>query len=293
MTYKLRRNKPPAKQLQRILQRQTRRALGCLTQEGANEPARIEAIHNARRCLKRGRSLLYLLRRAEPYICQVENQALRDAGRLLSPLRDRDATREAINIICVDASPAQAQRCRGMQSLLLELHTQRTALRDVKDAQIIRLAAEALEIIVARQTMLRLKKIGNRDLAKRITAAALEFNHAYEVALAQPLAANLHAWRKKTRQLVDVNQICAGRLHIPSEAHRELLTAIIRALGQHQDLLLLETWLRSEPSFHAASAQGQEILQWLADLRQMRRLEAFSAMADAPDAAWETPAKRH
>ena len=70
---------------------------------------------------------------------------MRDAARLLAPLRDRDATREAINIICTDASPIHSERCRAMQSMLLGLHTQRTALRDVKDAQIIRLASEALE----------------------------------------------------------------------------------------------------------------------------------------------------
>ena len=247
-------------------------ALACLNKEARDEPERIEAIHSARRCLKRGRSLLYLIRCAEPYIYRVENQSLRDTGRLLAPLRDRDATREAINIICADALPIHSERCRAMQSLLLELHTQRTALRDVKDAQIIGLARESLENITARQTTLKLGKLGDRELAKRIRDATHELIQAHELALDNPVAENLHAWRKTTRRLTDVSQLCAERLHIPAEEYRESLDAIIRALGQHQDLLVLETWLRSEPSFQATSAEGQTILRWLGELREIRRL---------------------
>ncbi|MCE0484061.1 MAG: CHAD domain-containing protein [Methylacidiphilales bacterium] len=78
---------------------------------------RIEAIHNARKCCKRIRALLRLLKPAMPDFCRRENKDYRDLARPLSSLRDRDARKECFNKL-VELDPAGPRHYRPVRSLL-------------------------------------------------------------------------------------------------------------------------------------------------------------------------------
>ncbi|WP_279479274.1 CHAD domain-containing protein [Aureimonas sp. SK2] len=61
------------------------------------EDNRHEAVHEARKRLKKLRGLVRLLRAAEPNFAAAENARYRDAGRTLSGVRDRTALIEALD----------------------------------------------------------------------------------------------------------------------------------------------------------------------------------------------------
>ena len=81
MAYKFKTHKSLDEQARRIREDQTRAALTTL--DGwEQQPA--EAVHRARQIFKRCRSLLQLIRDADPYVFAVENRFFRSAGQSCS-----------------------------------------------------------------------------------------------------------------------------------------------------------------------------------------------------------------
>lgn len=74
--------------IRRILSEQLSRAVEVLSQPGDSLE---RAVHEARRCIKRARSVLRLVKFAIPKTYTRENSRLRDVGRSLSELRDSHA----------------------------------------------------------------------------------------------------------------------------------------------------------------------------------------------------------
>ena len=89
MAPRLRRSESGVAGVQRMLRRETKRAVRAM---GSGHPPRGEAIHDARKRLKKARAALRLARAAltkDEY--RWENSALRDAARPLSDVRDAQA----------------------------------------------------------------------------------------------------------------------------------------------------------------------------------------------------------
>src|SRR4051812_6393354 len=91
--YRFGRGENPREAVRRILSEQLNRALEVLSRPGDTLE---EAVHEARRCIKRTRSVLRLVRFAIPETYARENRRLRDVGRSLSALRDSHALVETL-----------------------------------------------------------------------------------------------------------------------------------------------------------------------------------------------------
>src|SRR5579862_9144980 len=96
MPYRLDSRESVEQGLRRCARDQLDSAIADLTEGVREDP--VEAVHSARKALKKERSLLRLFRGAlEPAERQRENDALRHAARLLSAARDAEVTIQALD----------------------------------------------------------------------------------------------------------------------------------------------------------------------------------------------------
>jgi len=153
-----------------------------------------EAVHSARKDMKKLRALLRLVRgETGNEVYRRESSAFRDAGRELSGVRDAD-----VMIATLDSLELSAQEVGSLRQAL-EAHKLRTAAGGREQA-----AAGAVEIIEAARGrvlgwpletdgfgafsagLLRIYRQGRRNMA---------------TARKEPTAETLHEWRKRTKDL--------------------------------------------------------------------------------------------
>ena len=95
--------------IRRILSEQLTQAVEVLS---GDRDSLEKAVHEARRSLKRARSLLRLVRFAIPNTYARENQRLRDVGRSLSELRDAHALAQTLDDLERSRNGGQADESR-------------------------------------------------------------------------------------------------------------------------------------------------------------------------------------
>ena len=79
------------------------------------------AVHEARKAMKRARALLRLARGAiGKKGFAAEDAVIRDAGRLLAPLRDARVTLDTIEAIASGSCPRLAERLEARHQILIE-----------------------------------------------------------------------------------------------------------------------------------------------------------------------------
>jgi CHAD domain-containing protein len=170
-----------------------------LTEGVKDDP--VVAVHTARKALKKERSLLRLgtgsFDRAER---SRRNDALREAGRRLSGVRDADVMIEALDEI------SQTFAGQLPQQTFTAIRANLAAVRDVTRA---RLADSGLTAEVARSLRSIRPAIGESQLRREgwsaIDAGLLRSYRRGRQALGragrEPTAENLHEWRKRVKDL--------------------------------------------------------------------------------------------
>lgn len=103
MKYRIRPRKPLAAEVARIADAQYARAIDILQRQ---PDGRYEAVHEARKCFKRLRGLLRLIRPAAPKFAKRENARIRDIARTLSAERDAAALVEAMDRLLLSQGTA-------------------------------------------------------------------------------------------------------------------------------------------------------------------------------------------
>jgi len=114
MAYKLKLRESLESGVRRILAEQCERAASGL----ACQSDAVTAVHDARKCIKRSRALLRLVRPAiGDAVWKDHDAALRDVGRGLSAIRDRDVLRQTVEKLKSGATPTlkKALAVIGMQ----------------------------------------------------------------------------------------------------------------------------------------------------------------------------------
>jgi CHAD domain-containing protein len=239
------------------------------------EPLEDRGIHQARRALKKARAALRLLRPAwgdERY--RIENQALRDAGRCLSPSRDARAVLDGFEKLSrrLDADDAlQPVFSRMHDRLERELRVARRMMRRPSDP-----LERCIDLLEAHRIRHRVAGSGT---TKRIAAdpdAPLDaLRRLYRDARRALGRADrrrhagaedaLHEWRKQVKYLL--NAVEEMRPHLGPRADKliERTDAIADDLGDEHDLAVL-----SERITSAAIAADADSID--PGMRALRRL---------------------
>lgn len=203
------------------------------------------AIHEARKGLKRCRTLLRLLRRA---LGRDEAQALggklRDLGRLLSPYRDRHMLSEAVARLAdkTAASPF-AEALGPVRSALSE----QDLLQPIPE-EILRTLLPVLRSVAA-VLETRLRELDEAELRSSLRAGLRRLfrrgRRAFRLAYREPTDAHFHEWRKRVKDVYYVG--CLLHLSRPQKLAPwvDALDQLSDDLGDEHDLGILANVLQA------------------------------------------------
>jgi len=205
-----------------------------------------EAVHNARKALKRLRALLRSLRVAFPKkLFRAENRHIAATCRRISPLRDVHVQLRTLGKLKAAASPAgdhiRRQLLRQQSSFIRRIPALRKTVRALLD--------------VSRQSLASwpLRKATAEDLASGLKRIYKQGREAFKTARKSPTPGHLHAWRKKTKSLgyglEMIKNLGSGELSKMIRSS-DILT---EALGDDQDLFMVLRALDKEHRSNPAS----------------------------------------
>ncbi|MGN6870809.1 MAG: CHAD domain-containing protein [Solirubrobacteraceae bacterium] len=199
MAYRLHPGEAVPDGLRRCAREQLDRAIEELSYRVADDP--IEAVHEARKSLKKARSLLRLGRGTlAPDERRRDNDALRDAGRKLSAARDAE--------VMLEATDELAERFAGQvpqasfDAIRRHLVAERDpARRRVLESGLTGQVAEELKAVRGRIDDWTLRRDGWKAVEPGLQRSYARGRAALEQARSRPTATNLHEWRKRTKDL--------------------------------------------------------------------------------------------
>jgi len=235
-SYRLREGESLGEGARRIAAGRAEKAVERLRAIGTGDLAAAEAIHGARKDLKKLRTLLRLLRGELPKkVYAAEARRYREAGRLLSPLRDAEVKLKTLTALIGEPGlPAGAA-----ESWRLILERDREAAGDTAPDRAVE--AEAIALIEAGR-----KGIEGWEVRDSWKAIGSGLERAYRSGRHQMRAARRaeddeiwHEWRKRAKDLWYAYLLLADlwpEVLEPTakEAHR-----LSELLGDHHDLALL------------------------------------------------------
>jgi CHAD domain-containing protein len=213
-----------------------------------------EAVHDARKALKRLRALLRSMRASLPKeFFRKENRRIAATGRAVSPLRDVHVQLRALGKLKAAANPAGArvlrQLLRRQSFFLRRIPRVRKTVRAKLDAFRQSLAAAPL------------RKASAEDLAAGLKRIYQQGRAAFKAARQSPTPVLLHEWRKKAKSLGYGLELI--RSLGPDKLSRMIRCsdALTEALGDNHDLFMvwsaLERQLKSHPDSDFGPLAGQ------------------------------------
>jgi CHAD domain-containing protein len=239
MAFALRRDEPPAPGVQRLAAKQLTKAVAELEERDGQDLRAV--VHGVRKRSKRVRAAARLVRPAIGKDFKRTNVAVRDAARLLSPIRDAHAL-----VATFDALVAGTPEGWPRQDLLpvrLGL-TGRAADADDRAASH---DAEIEQAVDGFRTALRVVegwRLADEGVADGLDATFRRGRQAFGAALASPSAETFHEWRKATKQVWHQTQLFepAAPSTLTRQAHA--FHHLADALGDAHDLAVLAGLLR-------------------------------------------------
>lgn len=246
---------------------------GAVTQLAHAEGDPVEAIHEARKHLKKARALLRLVRPGLPgSVYRSENAALRDAGSALSEARDADVLVETVDKL--------AERFAGRLPAgdFAQLRAALAASRPLAAAAPAREAVlEALRAAAARVEDWPLERCDWETVVAGIATAYARGRTGFAVARRKPTAVNLHAWRKRAKDLWYHERLLTPVWPSVLAAHGEEVHVLTELLGDDHDLAVLQERLEGGVALPpAADADRAAILALLEERRAELRADATS-----------------
>jgi hypothetical protein len=186
--------------VRRILGEQLDKAQYQLTENFSYEPA--AAIHDARKRLKKARSVLRLVRKAmDKDTYKYEKNTLRDTGRLLAPARDGEAYRETLADLTEHyASVLEDDAFAVLEEALMDHHL--TLLRRLIDSdETMASVLNNLKDSRLRLKYLQLDKTRWDALHKGLRKIYRQGHERMQTAYEEVSDSAFHEWRKRVKDL--------------------------------------------------------------------------------------------
>ncbi len=225
------------------------------------------AVHAARKDLKRARATLRLMRYSiSDSFYHKANRQLRDAGRLLRPVRDVSSLLRALATIVkpTDNSGLRGY-AKGVRHKLREFHrsalgrlTQRVCRSNANKVRNVNREALVLPI---RQSEMLCTRRGLTKSYKKGREAFARAQHAPSISL-------LHEWRKQTKYLMNELKLTQTLMHPGLKKVRRRAREVSSTLGDDHDLALLRQKLREWD--RANSAASRQRLERRIEMRRQK-----------------------
>lgn len=244
----------------------------------SGEVATEEAIHGARKDLKKLRTLLRLLRDELPKkVYAKEARRYREAGRLLSPLRDAEVKLRTLEALAAEGAELPPEAVESWRQIL------ERDLKATGDSRSDRAAeAEAIQLIEAGRAGIEGWEVRDswKAIGPGIERAYRRGRLRMRAAQKQANEEAWHEWRKRAKDLWYAHLLVAGAWPQVLEPFAEEAHRLSELLGDHHDLALLRADLNQRrfgteetDALEAAISRRQEALA-AASLDLGRRLYA-------------------
>jgi len=258
----------PARPIPKAVKKAARKQLRKIGQglAGQTDLDADEAAHDARKRTKKVRALLRLARpELGDKVYRRENRALRDAARLLSPVRDAWVLIEALDDLVTP--PDQNLSPEGVAGFRAVLAGEHRALQTgMEEGGAPRQAAEAYDQVLARVSCWPLKDHGWASLDEGVEDVFRRGRQAMIRAEAKGRAEDFHEWRKQVKYLR--HQFGLLRQVWPDvlDAMEGTADELGERLGADHDLAVLRERVETEPSL--APAVRRALLRRIDDRRK-------------------------
>lgn len=288
MTYRFFADSTVEVNVHRLLQEQVEKAIQQLSQTFKKNPA--EAIHDARKRLKKARSLLRLIRKSiDKDTYKYEKNVLRDVGRSLSPARDGAAYQETLDdLLAAYEMTLEADAFSDLQASLSDLRSVRLGKLIEHEDTINHLVGQ-LKDSHTRLQQLALQETGWSALAQNLHRVYRQGKERFHTAYDEGSDEAFHEWRKRVKDLWYDTRLLK-RLWPPvmdacqDEAHR-----LSSLLGDGHDIAELRHFLQHHPAEVTIREPEQKVLMPLMEHRQYKLHQQAHGLgqklyAEAPDA---------
>jgi CHAD domain-containing protein len=246
MSYALSFTDTPGEAVERVRREQLEAAAEGLADHAADP---VEAVHDARKRIKKTRALLRLCRpamHAEAF--RRRNELLRDTARELSGTRDADVMAETVEDLA-ERYPGRAPYKPVHDVLAAYARESRDAPTDAADA--LRSLTDARWPLVA---------LTHDHLAEALKKTYARGRDAFQTADKDPTAENLHAWRKRVKDLWYQEQLVQESWPGVMKAQAKEAKKLSKLLGEDHDLAVLDDLLRRDPELTVLSGDLLEVI---------------------------------
>jgi CHAD domain-containing protein len=245
MAYKLKLGNPP-KSLRKVARDQLQGAA-----DGLRDPDDpIEAVHDARKRIKKTRALLRLARPAmRPQAFAVYNRQLRDEGRRLSGTRDADVLVETVGKLAA----RNTRRVRRAHFAALSTRFEASRTDEVP--------AASLDALLESVEAWPLKRVDRSTLLEALGDTYKRGRAAFAEAREHPTTENLHDWRKRAKDLWYQQQLLSRAWPDVMKSQAAEAKALSKLLGSDHDLAVLAGELDPGDPLHPLIADNRERLQ--------------------------------
>jgi CYTH domain-containing protein/CHAD domain-containing protein len=220
-----------------------------------------EAIHGARKDLKKARAALRLIREELGEEFKCENRALRDAGRLLSASRDAEVKLETLDGLVEDDGDAPPGATALWRAALVAERDEIVGDGGTPTAEVV----AALEAVIARAPGWKIRQGGWKLLAPGLDTAYREGRDNFAVLGDSPSFEAVHELRKRGKDLWYQVRLLRDSWPPVLEATAEEIHDFTDRLGDHHDLAVLVEDLRGRDAVEPAH---RETLLALIEARQ-------------------------
>jgi CHAD domain-containing protein len=199
-----------------------------------------EAIHEARKHLKKARALVRLLRPAlGKRIYRRENADLRCAAQRLSPIRDAHVLEETLRRLLHGSNSAQARAALGRMHRTISVELA-NVLADSNTADLSKRVVADIERVAARVERASLRTVDRRSVRRGLERSYRRARRALTVAKADRTDENLHELRKRLKDVGYDLRLLRGDRGRTLKRLSDRVARLTDMLGDHHDLSMLE-----------------------------------------------------
>lgn len=253
--------------VQRILNEQIEKAIQELNEGMEDAPE--QAIHNTRKRLKKGRSLLRLIRQSigeKAY--RRENDQLRSIGQALAPARDGAVYQKTLaDLIKVYGISLEDKGLSELQDSLVDFYKSELKALVDRDNAIAPILTD-LETSKARLSQLTLHQTGWKAVSKSLEQIYRQGQDRFVVAYKDGNDESFHDWRKRAKDLW-YNSCLLKQIWPPvMEVFGSEANGLSELLGDGHDIAVLKRFLQYRPPEVALSDTHLQVLMPLLVHRQ-------------------------
>jgi CYTH domain-containing protein len=161
------------------------------------------AVHEARKCIKKARSLLRLVRPAAPKLYSRENRRLQVIGRSLSELRDSQALIDTLHDLKESGhtkEPGNSGASYRFESVHELLRARKQNVADsLQDKGHLQTAINQLTEVRDTIAHASLRNVDFQSIVRQLASAIKRGKHSFNIAYADPTPENFHEFRKRAK----------------------------------------------------------------------------------------------